>query len=176
MRSKDDISCSVFYFRESKRLLLCSCPPSTVSGFDKLINTIKNDSSKTIVCGYPLAELISKKLECDIRKNFSSTDPNLPPLWFIDGIDLVTEGFITLTRVLDIFEDYENCPLGRGPAYRIVKMLMESDHIQIVIGMNESTSFATQFTDNFPLRRKQLERLGVLLETKFAKAVTKTYF
>ncbi len=175
LRAKDDISCAVFYFRESKRLLLCSCPPSTRPGFDKLVDNIKNESSKTIVCGYPLAEQIAAKLNSTIRKNFSSTDPNLPPLWFINGVDLVTEGFITLTRVLDIFENYENCPQGRGPAYKIVKMLMEADHIQMVIGLNESTSFDTQFIDNFPLRRKQLERIGALLETKFAKAVTKTY-
>ena len=175
LRPQDDISCSVFSFRQSKRLLLCSCPPSTNKGFETLIDMMVTQTSKTLVCGHPLAEKVAEKLDKPIRKNFSSTDPNIPPLWYIDGVDLVTEGFITLTRVLDIFENYDKYPFGRGPAYKFVQMLMEADHIQMVIGMNESTSFDTQFVDNFALRRTQLERLGTLLETKFAKAVTKTY-
>lgn len=173
-RSKDDITCSVFTFRKSRRLMLCSCPPSNDFGCEKLANKIIEYTGQTVICGYPLAEIIADKLNSSIRKNVSSTDPNLPPLWFIDGVDLITEGFLTLTRVLDILENFEQIPIGRGPAYRVVKMIMASDHIQMIIGMRESDS-NTQFIDNFQIRRKLLERITTVLEVKFAKAITKEY-
>lgn len=174
-RSKDDITCAAFTFRQSRRLLFCSCPPATEKGFDKLAQNIIDYTGQTIICGYPLAEKISEKLKSPIRKNATSTDPNLPPLWFIDGVDLITEGFLTLTRVIDIMENYEDMTTGRGPAYRIIKMMLNSDHIQMVIGTKESTTDGQQFIDNFQLRRKLIERVSFLLETQFAKAVSKTY-
>lgn len=174
-RSKDDITCAVFTFRQSRRLLFCSCPPASESGFDRLAQSIIEYTGQTIICGYPLAEKIADKLKLPIRKNATSTDPNLPPLWFIDGVDLITEGFLTLTRVIDIMENYEDMPNGRGPAYRIIRMLLNSDHIQMVIGTKESSTEDQQFVDNFQLRRKLLERVSFLLESKFSKAVSKTY-
>lgn len=173
-RSKDDITCAAFTFRKSRRLLFCSCPPANEEGFDKLAQKIIEYTGQTIICGYPLAEKIAAKLQQPIRKNATSTDPNLPPLWFIEGVDLITEGFLTLTRVIDIMENYDQMPTGRGPAYRIIKMFINSDHIQMVIGTQEST-MENQFIDNFQLRRKLLERIAVLLESKFSKAVSKTY-
>lgn len=174
-RSKDDITCAVFTFRQSRRLMFCSCPPASESGFDKLAQHIVDYTGKTIICGYPLAEKIAAILKQPIRKNATSTDPNLPPLWFVHGVDLITEGFLTLTRVIDIMENYDEMPVGRGPAYRIIKMFLNADHIQMVIGTKESNSPGEQFIDNFQLRRKLLERVSFLLETKFAKAVSKTY-
>lgn len=173
-RSKDDITCAVFNFRTSRRLLFCSCPPAEEEAFELLAKNIVGYKGHTIVCGYPLAEKIAQRLALPIRKNATSTDPNLPPLWFIEGVDLITEGFLTLTRVIDILENYEDMPIGRGPAYRIIRMFMNSDHIQMVIGTKES-SMDQQFIDNFQLRRKLLERASMLLERKFGKAVSKTY-
>lgn len=173
-RSKDDISCSVFTFRPSRRLLLCSCPPITQSQTAALAARIREHEGKKVICGYPLAEKIASALNSDIRKNVSSTDPNLPPLWFINGVDLVTEGFLTLTKVNDILESEDKILHGRGPAFRVVKMLMEADHIQLAIGMQDSKPTG-KFVDNFELRRKLLERMATLLETRFSKAITKEY-
>ncbi|MFI3295293.1 MAG: SpoIIE family protein phosphatase [Rikenellaceae bacterium] len=171
--SKDDITCGVFTFRESRRLMLCSCPPSSTNSAG-LAQHVVGAPYPTIVCGYELAQIVATELDLEITRNATSTDPDLPPLWFADGIGLITEGFLTLNKVLDILVNYHERPIGRGPAYRIVKMIMASDHIQMVIGTKES-QMGSQFIDNYHIRRQMLERIAVILERKFEKAVTKSY-
>ncbi len=172
-QSKDDITCGVITFRESRRLMFCSCPPKK-HNIDGLVDMIHNANYPKILCGYELAREVASEMGSEIRQNLTSTDPDLPPLWFADGVDLITEGFLTLNKVLFILSNYHQRPIGRGPAYRIVKMIMAADHIQMVIGMREG-KVSTQFVDNYQIRRQLLERMATVLERKFDKAVTKCY-
>ncbi|MEG2478730.1 MAG: SpoIIE family protein phosphatase [Mucinivorans sp.] len=174
-RSKDDISCAVVTFRAARRLLLCSCPPVIASDANHVAQRVTQYPGQSIICGYLLATMVAKSLGREIRRNLTSTDPELPPLWFIEGVDLVTEGLLTLSKVVDILDSYDECPTGRGPAYRIVRMVMASDEIEMIIGMKEQGDPLGDIADNYVLRRKLLEKIARLMEVKYHKRIIKIY-
>ena len=105
------------------------------------------------------------------------TDPELPPVAFMEGINLVTEGILTIGKVARILEDYDNnYHLGEGPADQIVHYLLQSDQISIINGTR--TNFAHQ-DPNLPveleIRRTVVKRVVRLLEEKFLKDVNLSF-
>jgi hypothetical protein len=92
----------------------------------------------------------------------------------MEGIELVTEGILTLSKVSGILEMYnERTELGKGPADSIIKLLLESDEINLCIG----TAINVAHQDpNLPveleIRRSVAKKISSLLEEKFLKEVT----
>ncbi|MFQ9798264.1 MAG: hypothetical protein ACLR23_04280 [Clostridia bacterium] len=63
------------------------------------------DGDVRIICGGTSGNLVSRVLGKPLRTSVKYTDPSLPPTAVIDGIDLVTEGVLTLNRTLDILRE-----------------------------------------------------------------------
>ena len=89
------------------------------------------------------------------------------------GVDLITEGILTLSKVNDILKNYNNqMRLGKGPADRIVRMLLDSDKINFLIGTKINIAHQDP---NLPveleIRRTVVKRIARLLEEKFLKEV-----
>jgi hypothetical protein len=172
-QSKDDISSAVIYFREPRKLLLCSGPP-----FDKekdiyLATKVREFKGKKIISGGTTADIVAEKLNLTIEDTLEFDDPDLPPLSYVDGIDLVTEGILTLSKVSGILEKYnERTELTNGPADKIIKLLLESDEINLCIGT--AINIAHQ-DPNLPveleIRRSVAKKIALLLEEKFLKEV-----
>ena len=64
----------------------------------------KNFEGKKALCGGTTASLISRELSIPIRVDMSLNIGKLPAISYMDGVDLVTEGILTLTKVLDDLE------------------------------------------------------------------------
>jgi hypothetical protein len=170
---KDDTSCGVVYFREPRRLLLCTGPPIDEANDTVLATTVKDFEGMRILCGATTSDIVSREWGETITDSFEFDDPDLPPVSAMPGIDLITEGILTLTKVTDILRDYSpSYPLGKGPADRIVRMLMESDEIHFLIGtrINEAHQDPSLPLD-LEIRRTVVRRIARLLEEKFLKEV-----
>jgi len=63
-------------------------------------------STKKIICGGTSANIASKILDKPIKTSLNYTDPSLPPIAWIEDIDLVTEGVLTLSRALVLMKHY----------------------------------------------------------------------
>ncbi|TVQ89043.1 MAG: stage II sporulation protein E [Bacteroidetes bacterium] len=171
--SKDDISTAVVYFREPRKLLLCSGPPFDKQKDEYLAEIVKNFNGKKIIAGGTTADIISLKLDIPIEDTLEFDDPDLPPISHMQGIELVTEGILTLSKVSGILENYnERTELGKGPADNIIKLLLESDEIFLCIGT--AVNIAHQ-DPNLPveleIRRSVAKKIANLLEEKFLKEV-----
>ncbi|MBE0641216.1 MAG: SpoIIE family protein phosphatase, partial [Bacteroidales bacterium] len=169
----DDTSCGVVYFREPRRLLLCTGPPIDEANDAVLAATLKDFEGMRILCGATTSDIVAREWEESITDSFEFDDPDLPPVSSMPGIDLITEGILTLTKVTDILRDYSpSYSLGKGPADRIVRMLMESDDIQFLIGtrINEAHQDPSLPLD-LEIRRTVVRRIARLLEEKFLKEV-----
>ncbi len=172
-QAKDDISTVVFYFREPRRLLLCSGPPFEKQKDKELAQVVKDFSGKKILCGGTTADIVSRELDIPIEDFLEFDDPDLPPVSHMEGIDLVTEGILTLSKVSGILEKHsDRTDLGKGPADRIVKMILDSDEISIWVG----TAINVAHQDpNLPveleIRRTVMKKIARILEEKFLKEV-----
>ena len=58
-----------------------------------------------VVCGGTTARLAAAHLGTQIRTNLSFPEDGLPPVGFLEGAELVTEGILTMNRTLALFEE-----------------------------------------------------------------------
>ena len=173
-KSKDDASCASVYFREPRKLLICTGPPYEEENDKELAKAVRNFEGKKILCGATTGDIIARELNLEIEDSFEFHDPDLPPIAYMDGIDLVTEGILTLSKVSEILKIYNNNYfLGKGPADQLVKLLKESDEIQFIIGTRINIAHQDP---NLPveleIRRTVVRRIAETLENKFLKEVS----
>jgi len=174
---KDDTTCAVIYFREPRSMLICTGPPFEKDKDTQLAFTFDNFKGNKVICGATTVEIIGRELKREINDSFEFHDPDLPPVSFMEGANLITEGILTLTKVSNILNRYNNdTSLGKGPADLIVKMLIESDEISFLIGTGINIAHQDP---NLPveleIRRSVVKRIAGLLETKFLKEVKLEY-
>jgi len=175
--SKDDTSCASIYFREPRKLLIITGPPYEEINDRQLGKEVRAFKGKKVICGATTADIIARELGVEIEDNLVFEDPELPPVSHMEGIDLVTEGILTITKVTRILKDYSSSyNLGKGPADRIVKLVKQSDEIQIIIGTRVNIAHQDP---NLPveleMRRTVVKRMARLLEEKFLKEVSIRY-
>jgi serine/threonine protein phosphatase PrpC len=176
-KAKDDITCAVIYFREPRKLLLCTGPPYEKEKDTELVTRIKDYKGKVILCGGTTADIVARELNRKIVDNLVFEDPDLPPESFLEGIDLVTEGILTLQKVNEILKKYNNSiRLGKGPADKIVKLLMESDEIHFIIGTRINIAHQDPTLPvELEIRRTVVKRIARLLEEKWLKKISFEY-
>jgi hypothetical protein len=176
-KAKDDISCAIVYFREPRKLLVCTGPPYEKEKDKELAVKVSSYKGKVILCGGTTADIVARELNRTIVDELIFEDPELPPESFLDGIDLVTEGILTLQKVNEILKTYNNSvKLGKGPADKIVRLVMECDEIHFVIGTRINIAHQDP---NLPveleIRRTVVKRIARLLEEKWLKKVSFEY-
>lgn len=176
-KAKDDISCAVIYFREPRKLMICTGPPFEKEKDKELASKVSGYVGKVILCGGTTADIVARELNRKIVDELIFEDPELPPESFLEGIDLVTEGILTLQKVNEILKTYNNSvKLGKGPADKIVKMLMESDEIHFIIGTRINIAHQDPTLPvELEIRRTVVKRIARLLEEKWLKKVSFEY-
>lgn len=175
--SRDDTSAAVIYFREPRKLLVCTGPPYEEENDKKLAEKVKNFKGRKIISGATTADIIGRELDIEIEDTMNFDDPDLPPLSKMEGIDLVTEGILTLTKVNRIMKEYDSAyQPGKGPADKIVELFRKSDEIHFVIGTRINIAHQDpSLPVDLEIRRTVVKRVGRILEEKFLKTVTIEY-
>ncbi|TRX64301.1 SpoIIE family protein phosphatase [Carboxylicivirga sp. M1479] len=174
---KDDTSCGVIYYREPRKLLLVTGPPFDEHNDFTFSLKVKQFKGQKIIAGGTTAEVVARELALKFDAGIDSEDSELPPVSFMEGISLVTEGILTLGKVARLLESYNNdSKLGKGPAEQIIKKLFESDRIHILNGTRINVAHQDP---NLPveleIRRTVVKRVVRLLEEKFLKDVSIEY-
>jgi hypothetical protein len=175
--SRDDTSCLSLYFREPRKLLVCTGPPYEKEKDKELAAMVSGFSGKIIISGATTADILSRELGIPIHDSLQFDDPELPPLSSMEGIDLVTEGILTMTKVTRILKEYNSSyPLSKGPADRIVSLFRESDFIHFIIGTRINIAHQDpSLPVDLEIRRTVVKRMAKLLEEKFLKTVKIDY-
>jgi hypothetical protein len=175
--AKDDTSCGTVYYREPRTLLICTGPPFEKEDDHQLAKIVHEFQGKKIIMGATTGDIVARELNLNIKNGFTFDDPELPPVSFMDGIDLYTEGILTLNKVEKILKNYHNnYTLGKGPADEIVRLVLESDEIKIVIGTRINIAHQDpSLPVELEIRRTVVNRVANLLEDKLLKNVKIKY-
>ncbi len=175
--SQDDTSCATLYFREPRKLLICSGPPYEKDKDAELATRVKEFTGRKILCGATTADIISREWNKNIVDSFEFTDPDLPPVSFMDGVDLITEGILTLGKVSVLLDQYnENLKVGKGPADEIIKMILQSDEVCFIIGTRINIAHQDpSLPVELEIRRTVVKRIARTLEKKFLLEIKISY-
>lgn len=174
---KDDASCAVIYFRTPRKLLICTGPPYEETNDHQLASKLKYFDGKKIICGATTANIIARELALPIIDNASIYDPDLPPTSSMQGVDLVSEGILTLSKAFSILEKFnEDYKLGYGPADTIVHHLINSDEITFLVGTRVNEAHQDPMLPvELEMRRTLIKRMKKILEEKFLKETIVQY-
>lgn len=101
---KDDISACVLYCREPRISLVFTGPPFLQKKDPEYAQMFKNFKGKKAICGGTTANLISRELNIPITMDKTISIGKLPSCSYMEGVDLVTEGILTLTQTVEYLE------------------------------------------------------------------------
>lgn len=173
-KPQDDTSCAVVYYRQPRKLLVITGPPYSKEKDSKLAVMVQDFQGKKAICGGTTAEIISENLGLKYRPGIHITDSDLPPVSYMDGVNLVTEGILTLGKVFLILENFKSDTiLSNGPADELVKLFFKSDIIHFITGTAINTAHQDPtLPQELEIRRNVVKRIVHILETKFMKDVS----
>lgn len=119
---------------------LFSGPPSDQIQDAKVVEKLLMTQGKKIICGGTAANIVSRITGRPLQTSFDMINPHIPPIGHIAGIDLVTEGVLTLQGTVELLEkvrdstDISFLEVGDG-ASMLAKMLFEEcTHIHMLVG------------------------------------------
>lgn len=102
----DDTTIVTVKIRNSQRVSVMVGPPMDKEMDSYVINRFINKEGKKVVCGGTTSQIVSKVTGKEIITNFDYIDPSVPPTAKIEGIDLTTEGVLTMSKALEYVKKY----------------------------------------------------------------------
>ena len=168
----DDVTVAVFKMRTRQAVNLLIGPPKQQQDDERFLQQFLTSEGAHIVCGGSTAQMVSRCLGRQLVISDDYVDPDIPPAARIRGIDLVTEGVVTLGRALDIVSRYasaESIPShweARGDAAtQIARMLLEdATDIRFFVGKAVNPSHQDpELHIDFSLKMGIIEKLEKLL-------------
>ncbi|MCI8939489.1 MAG: SpoIIE family protein phosphatase [Dorea sp.] len=104
----DDTTVAVTRIIRRRTINIFTGPPSRKEDDERLMHDFMKQEGKKIVCGGTSANIAARVLRKEIVTLVEHADPTVPPMAVIEGLDLVTEGVLTIGKALDLLRRYEN--------------------------------------------------------------------
>ena len=102
----DDATVCTIRIQKREPMNLMFGPPSNRDDCNKMMALFFSKEGKHIICGGTTSSIAAKYLGKPLVPSLEFVDPQIPPIATIEGVDLVTEGVITMDRVLKYAKDY----------------------------------------------------------------------
>lgn len=102
----DDTTIACVKFRKKQVVNILVGPPVQKEQDESVCENFLEKEGIHIVCGGTSSTIIARHLGEDIETSLDFPDREIPPIGFIKGIDLTTEGVVTLRRLLELAKDY----------------------------------------------------------------------
>jgi hypothetical protein len=180
----DDTSVCVIKIKKRRQVNLVIGPPADKKDDEKMMSLFFSKAGKTIVSGGTTAEIAARFLGKELITTLDYEDEDVPPVSKIEGVDLVTEGVLTMNRVLqyakDFLEDnslYSHWSRSNDAASQIARLLFdEATDINFFVG--EAVNPAHQ-NPSLPLVFRNKMRLIMELSDclkKMGKQIKVSYF
>lgn len=173
-KPKDDVSAMVLYFREPRQSLIFTGPPYHQEKDPEYSRIFDNFAGKKAICGGTTANLVSRELSRPIATETTISIGNLPSCSHMEGVDLVTEGILTLTKTLEYLDSEVGNNENAG--VKLVKFLLDSDCINFMVGAKLNQA---HYDPNLPIeieiRKNIIKKMAKVLEDKYFKKVSIQY-
>ncbi len=171
---KDDISACVLYFRDPRESLIFTGPPYHQTKDPEYAKMFDDFKGKKAICGGTTANLLSRELNKPITMDTTISIGKLPSCSYMDGVDLVTEGILTLTKTLEYLEagtlDIDNA------AGKLVNFLLDSDCINFMVGAKlNQAHYDPSLPVEIEIRKNIIKKISDVLQRKYFKKVNIQY-
>ena len=180
----DDATVCTVHIRSRVPVNLMFGPPSVRDDGRKMMSLFFSKEGKHIVCGGTTSTIAAEFLGKSLRPKLDFYDPEIPPIAEIEGVDLVTEGVITINRVLEYAKNYlsdnssyDEWSSKRDGASLISRMLFEeATDINFFVGRAVNPAHQNpNLPINFNIKMTLVDELSRCL-MKMGKKIKLSYF
>jgi hypothetical protein len=166
---KDDTSILSIYCRDPRESLIFTGPPFHGEKDNYYAKTFMEFKGKKAISGGTTANIISRELNIPVVTKLSMNSGKLPGLSEMAGVDLVTEGILTLTKTLEYLESGNQ---EENAAKTLMDFLLDSDVINFLVGAQMNKA---HYDPNLPIeieiRKNIIKQMAKVLEEKYLKKV-----
>ena len=166
---KDDTSILSIYCRDPRKSLIFTGPPFHGEKDSYYAKTFMEFEGKKAIAGGTTANIISRELNIPVVAKLSMNAGKLPGISEMEGIDLVTEGILTLTKTLEYLE---SGVCEENAAKTLMNFLLDSDVISFLVGAQMNKA---HYDPNLPIeieiRKNIIKQMAKVLEEKYLKKV-----
>jgi len=166
-RPGDDSTVVAMKLRRSRKLVLFTGPPSDKSLDERVVKRFLQVSGKKVVSGGTTANIVGRITGKAVKVDLSYHDPEVPPTARIEGLDLVTEGVLTLTAAIDRLNNCRrlNDASFQDGATLLARLLLEADQIDILAGTAVNPAHQNpNFPSQINIKNQVLNKLCAKLE------------
>lgn len=144
----DDSTVAAVHIIPAKETRVMVGPPANAADDEKVVERLMSASGYKICCGGTTSEIVARVTNKELRTDgLLSLAQDVPPKGFIEGVDLVTEGVLTLQKVERYLEKAvedqlytESLLLSKEEdgATCLVKLLLKSSGITFMVGLSDN--------------------------------------
>ena len=180
----DDATACVVRIRKRVPMNMLFGPPSNRDDADRMMSLFFSKEGKHIICGGTTSSIAAKFLRKPLKPTLSFEVSDVPPIAELEGVDLVTEGVITVNKVVEYANDYlgentfyEHWSFKKDGASLICRLLFEeATDINFYVG--RAINPAHQNPDlpiNFNIKMNLVDELSKALK-QMGKRIKVSYF
>lgn len=180
----DDATACVVKIRRRVPMNILFGPPANRDDCGRMMSLFFSKAGKHIICGGTTSAIAANWLNKTVRTSLNFENDGVPPIAEIEGVDLVTEGVITISKVIEFAEDhigenklYEKWEHYNNGAALISRMLFEeATDINFYVGRAVNPAHQNaELPLNFNMKMQLVQRLTESLK-KMGKHIKVSYF
>lgn len=136
----DDVSVAVIKVRHKLMATFLTGPPVNKEDDEEIVKRFKQRTGFLAVCGGTTAKIVARYLGGrPLDVDLATMKPDVPPLAKLEGIDLTTEGILTLSRANDLLRsgaNKETVKFSTDGASALIRLCLDVDHIHFIVGLS----------------------------------------
>jgi len=142
----DDCTAVVLRIRPPRGVAVFTGPPLDPKRDEEMVRALMSLTTyKKIVCGGTSASIVSRITGAELETSLEYVDPRVPPIANMSGIDLVTEGVLTLNRCYELLRGVQDggfFPRSQDGATLLAKELWNAEEVHFLVGKSFNQAHA----------------------------------
>ncbi|MGQ9517769.1 MAG: SpoIIE family protein phosphatase [Anaerolineae bacterium] len=179
----DDATAVAMRVRPAIFVTVLTGPPRERADDRRAVEMLMQGRGYKIICGGTTAQLAARELGQELEIEWvppSKRDKSVPqrkgspPTARLKGVDLVTEGIITLSQTVVLLENAQSVhdlPAESDAATRLTRMLLSADFIHLIVGTAINPNQIADLLRGEPMRMVYVKELVRLLEQRGKRVV-----
>lgn len=179
----DDSTAVALYIRQAVKVTILTGPPADKELDETAVGKLVDGHGIRVICGGTTAQMAARVLGQELqvewvppskRKGAPSRKKGTPPTARLNGIDLVTEGILTLgqtVELLDAAETVHDLPSGDDAAARLARILLSADTVHWIVGTALNPNQVADLVRGEPMRMVYVKELVRELERRNKRVI-----
>lgn len=166
----DDATFVGLYIRKRNPLMIFTGPPLDQDSDELHVERLLNFKGRKIVCGGTTGNIVANYLGETIEMDLSTIRRELPPIGFLNYVDLMTEGILTISKATEYIKncecDFSRLRFDNNGAYLLAKEILQADSVLFLVGQSINEFYQNPLLPkNISIRRNLIEELAQFLQS-----------